>query len=75
MIEIKGTFPQYRCIQLEKELKRQKEDHETELRTSKNKYEASIDFLKQEHSLASAKVIVRQFCYLHFWIILASAFI
>ena len=33
------------------------ESHEHELRTLKNKTEASLEFLKQEHSMAASKVM------------------
>ncbi|KAK2149001.1 hypothetical protein LSH36_472g02048 [Paralvinella palmiformis] len=46
---------QEKCMQLEKELKRQKEDHEIEIRTLRNKYEANLEHMKQDHSLITAK--------------------
>ena len=41
---------------LEKEHQRMIEAHNQETRTLKNKTDASLEFMKQEHNLASAKV-------------------
>ena len=41
---------------LEKEHQRMMEAHNQEIRTLKNKTDASLEFMKQEHNLASAKV-------------------
>ena len=43
---------------MEKELKRQQDDHQYEAKTLKNKMEANEEFLKQEHNLSAVKVHV-----------------
>ena len=45
-----------RCAAVDKDLKRQQEDHQHELKSFKNKMEANEEFLKQEHNLATVKV-------------------
>lgn len=46
----------HRYSNLEKEYQRTVETSEQEMRTLKNKMEASLEFMKQEHNIASAKV-------------------
>ena len=48
-----------RCAAVDKDLKRQQEDHQHELKTFKNKMEVNEEFLKQEHNLATVKVSFR----------------
>ena len=48
-----------RCVAVDKDMKRQQEDHQHELKTFKNKMEANEEFLKQEHNLATVKVSFR----------------
>ena len=46
----------HRYSNLEKEHQRTVETNEQEMRTLKNKMEASLEFMKQEHNIAAAKV-------------------
>lgn len=48
-----------RYEELEKEHKRQAADNEQELRSLRNKQEATIEFLKQERNIATVKVSTR----------------
>ena len=48
----------YRCAILEKDLAKNQEEHSREGRTLRNKMDATVEFLKQEHAVAMNKVMM-----------------
>ena len=55
----------YRCAILEKDLAKNQEEHSREGRTLRNKMDATVEFLKQEHAVAMNKVMINKTDFLH----------
>ena len=50
----------YRYSSLDKDHHQSLNEHEQQLRSLQNKMEASVEFMKQEHSMAASKVIYKK---------------
>ena len=62
-VQFVSQFQISRLTTAESDSKRDKVDHEQEMRSLNNKHEASVEFLKQEANLAAVKVRNRGLCY------------